>query len=123
MGSRIPLARLEEIIDASHVAAGIEALLPAGVRHRQLHARTLLVGMQLAAGDRRPAYLTEIHAALTSLTEHDQARLGVIAGWKTGPHQLTYRQVEHTFRLITRALSRTEPDGAPSPACSDCATS
>ena len=114
MGSRIPLARLEEIIDASHVAAGIEALLPAGVRHRQLHARTLLVGMQLAAGDRRPAYLTEIHAALTSLTEHDQARLGVIAGWKTGPHQLTYRQVEHTFRLITRALSKTEPDGAPS---------
>src|SRR5262249_20917700 len=70
--------------------------------------------MQLAAGDRRPAYLTEIHAALTSLTEHDQARLGVIAGWKTGPHQLTYRQVEHTVRLITRALSKTEPGGAPS---------
>src|SRR5262249_37846672 len=70
--------------------------------------------MQLAAGDRRPAYLTEIHAALTSLTEHDQARLGVTAGWKTGPHQLTYRQVEHTFRLITRALSKPEPDGAPS---------
>src|SRR5262249_21949267 len=70
--------------------------------------------MQLATGDRRPAYLTEIHAALTSLTEHDQARLGVIAGWKTAPHQLTCRQVEHTFRLITRALSKTEPDGAPS---------
>jgi hypothetical protein len=114
VGSPIPLARLEEIIDASHVAPAIEALLPAGVRHRQLQPRTLLIGMQLAAGDRRPAYLTEIHAALTSLTEHDQARLGVTAGWKTGPHQLTYRQVEHTFRLITRALSKTEPDGAPS---------
>jgi len=114
VGSPIPLARLEEIIDASHVAPAIEALLPAGVRHRQLQPRTLLLGMQLAAGDRRPAYLTEIHAALTSLTEHDQARLGVTAGWKTGPHQLTYRQAGHTFRLITRALSKTEPDGAPS---------
>jgi len=114
VGSQIPLARLEEIIDASHVAPAIEALLPAGVRHRQLQPRTLLIGMQLAAGDRRPAYLTEIHAALTSLTEHDQARLDVTAGWKTGPHQLTYRQAGHTFRLITRALSKTEPDGAPS---------
>jgi hypothetical protein len=114
VGSPIPLARLEEIIDASHAAPAIEALLPAGVRPRQLQPRTLLLGMQLAAGDRRPAYLTEVHAALTSLTEHDQARLGVTASWKTGPHRLTYRQVEHTFRLITRALSKTEPDGAPS---------
>src|SRR5262249_55006188 len=31
------------------------------------------------------------------------------------PHQLTYRQVEHTHRLITSALAKTEPDGAPSP--------
>ena len=54
MGSPIPLARLEEIIDASHVAPAIEALLPAGVRHRQLHARTLLTGMHLALDDGRP---------------------------------------------------------------------
>ena len=114
MGARIPLARLEEIIDASHVAPAIEARLPDGVRHRQLHARTLLIGMHLALDDRRPAYLTEVHATLTSLPAADQARLGVTGEWKTGPHQLTYRQVEHTHRLITKALARPEPDGAPS---------
>jgi hypothetical protein len=54
-----------------------------------------------------------VHAALTSLPDADQARLGVTADWKTGPHQLTYRQVEHTCRLITRALAKNEPDGAP----------
>ena len=115
MGSPIPLARLEEIIDASDVAPAIEALLPAGIRHRQLHARTLLIGMHLALDDGRPAHLTRVHAALTGLPEHDQKRLGVIEDWKDGPHQLTYRQVEHTSRLITRALARAEPDGAPSP--------
>jgi hypothetical protein len=115
VGSPIPLARLEEIIDASGVAPAIEALLPAGVRHRQLHPRTLLAGMHLALDDGRPAHLTRVHAALTSLPEHDQKRLGVIEDWQDGPHQLTYRQVEHTSRLITRALARAEPDGAPSP--------
>ena len=114
VGSAIPLARLEEITDTSHAAPAIEALLPAGVRRRQLRARTLLLGMQLALADRRPAYLTEVHAALTSLPEHDQKRLGVIEDWKDGPHQLTYRQVEHTSRLITKALAKAEPDGAPS---------
>ena len=54
-----------------------------------------------------------MHEALTSLPEPDQARLGVIAGWKTGPHQLTYRQVEHTFSLVVKALSKEHPDGAP----------
>ena len=116
MGSAIPLARLEEITDASGVAPAVELLLPAGVRGRQLHTRTLLLGMQLALADRRPAHLTEIHAALTSLPEADQQRLGVTADWKTGPHQLTYRQVEHTHRLIIRALASPEPDGTPAPA-------
>jgi len=115
VGSPIPLARLEEIIDASDVAPAIEALLPAGVRHRQLHARTLLAGMHLALDDGRPAHLTRVHAALTSLPEHDQKRLGIIEDWQDGPHQLTYRQVEHTSRLITRALARAQPDGVPSP--------
>ena len=50
----IPLAAFEEIIDASGVAARIEAMLPAGVRPRQLRVRTLLAGMCLAAG-RSPA--------------------------------------------------------------------
>jgi hypothetical protein len=39
----IPLAVFEDIIDASGVAPRIEALLPTGVRGRQLRVRTLLV--------------------------------------------------------------------------------
>jgi hypothetical protein len=111
----VPLAVIEDIVDASGVAGAIEALLPDGARDRQLRARTLLTGMHLALADGRPAHLTRVHAALTSLPEADQKRLGVIAGWKDGPHQLTYRQVEHTARLITHALARQQPDGAPSP--------
>jgi hypothetical protein len=48
----IPLAMLEEIIDASGVAPRIEAMLPAGVRRRQLTVRALLAGMCLAQADR-----------------------------------------------------------------------
>ena len=81
-------------------------LLPVGVRHRQLAVRTLILGMLLTLDGRRPAFLTEVHAALIALPAADQARLGVSADWKTGPHLLTYRQVEHTFRLITRALGK-----------------
>jgi len=110
----IPPAVLEEIIDNSGVAPRVEALLPAGVRHRQLRVRTLILGMQLALADRRPAYLTEAHAALIALPEADQVRLSVIEDWKTGPHQLTYRQVENTCRLVVTALSKDQPDGAPS---------
>jgi hypothetical protein len=110
----IPLAVLEDITDASGVAPRIEALLPSGVRRRQLKVRTLLTGMLLALADRRPAHLTEVHTALTALPGHDQARLGVMQDWKTGPHQLTYRQVERTFNLVVDALARQHPDGAPS---------
>jgi len=112
----VPLAVIEDIIDASGIAEAIEELLPAGARGRQLSVRTLLAGMHLTLGDGRPAHLTRVHAALTSLPEADQARLGVTTTWKTGPHQLTYRQVEHTFRLITAALAKDEPDGAPTQA-------
>ena len=45
----IPLAVIEDIIDASGIAPAIEDLLPAGVRSRQLTARTLLTGMLLAS--------------------------------------------------------------------------
>jgi hypothetical protein len=109
----VPLAVIEDIIDASGIAEPIEELLPAGARGRQLSVRTLLTGMHLTLDDGRPAHLTRVHAALTSLPGADQARLGVTTSWKTGPHQLTYRQVEHTFRLITAALAKDEPDGAP----------
>ncbi len=109
-----PLAAFEEIIDASGVAPRIEAMLPIGVRPRQLKVRTLLAGMCLAQADHRPAHLTRVHQALTSLPGDDQRRLGVIAGWNHGPHQLTYRQTERTFGLVTGALARDEPDGLPS---------
>jgi hypothetical protein len=112
----VPLAVIEDIIDASGAAGAIEDLLPHGARGRQLTARTLLTGMMLTVADGRPAHLTRVHAALTSLPETNQARLGITTGWTTGPHQLTYRQVEHTCRLITRALAKDEPDGAPAQA-------
>jgi hypothetical protein len=111
----VPLAVIEDIIAASGVAGAVEELLPGGVRDRQLRAGTLLAGMMLALADGRPAHLTRVLEALVSLPEADQKRLGVIAGWKTGPHQLTYRQVEHTSRLIRKALAKEQPDGAPSP--------
>ncbi len=110
----IALAAFEGIIDASGVAPRIEALLPAGVRPRQLRARTLLAGMCLTQADGRPAHLTRVHQALTSLPEDDQWRLGVIAEWKNGPHQLTYRQTERTFGLVAYVLGEDEPYGLPS---------
>ena len=105
----IPLAAFEEIIDASGVAPRIEAMLPAGVRRRQLTVRTLLAGMCLTQADGRPAHLTRVHQALVSLPADDQRRLGVLADWKHGPHLLTYRQTEYAF-----ALGKDEPDGLPS---------
>ena len=50
----IPLVALEEVIDASGVVPRIEAMLPVGVRARQLLARTLLLGMLLVLADHRP---------------------------------------------------------------------
>ena len=111
----IPLPAFEEIIDASGTAPRIEAMLPIGVRARQLLVRTLLLGMLLVLADHRPAHLTRVHRALTALPEDDQRRLGVITDWKNGPHQLTYRQAEYTFGLVAGALAKDEPDGLPSP--------
>jgi hypothetical protein len=110
----IPLRLLEEIVDHSGVAPRIEAMLPIGVRARQLLVRTLLLGMMLVLADHRPAHLTRVQYALISLPEDDQARLGVTADWKDGPHQLTYRQAERTFGLLADALAKDPPDGMPS---------
>ncbi len=110
------LAAFEEIIDASGAAPRIEAMLPTGVRARQLSVRTLLLGMLLVLADHRPAHLTRVHHALITLPEDDQARLGVLADWPRGPHLLTYRQTEYTFGLVTAALGKDEPDGLPSAA-------
>jgi hypothetical protein len=107
----IRLAAFEEIIDASGVAPRIEAMLPLGVRARQLSIRTLLAGMCLAQADHRPAHLTRVHQSLTALGDDDKQRLGVLADWKRGPHTLTYRQTERTFNLVVKALSKDQPDG------------
>ena len=110
----IPLPVLEEIADRSGIAPRIELLLPIGVRARQLLVRTLLLGMLIVLADHRPAHLTRVHQALTTLPEDDQRRLGVVADWKHGPHRLTYRQTERTFGLVTGALAKDVPDGLPS---------
>jgi len=81
----IPLAVFEAVIDASGVAPRIEAMLPVGVRARQLTARTLLAGMCLAQADHRPAHLTRVHQTLTALSDDDQRRLGVTTEWAHGP--------------------------------------
>jgi hypothetical protein len=56
----VPLAAIEDIIDASGAAPVLERLLPRSARHRQLSARTLLTGMMLALADGRPAHLTRV---------------------------------------------------------------
>ena len=110
----ITLPVLEEITDRSGVAPRIELLLPVGVRARQLLARSLLLGMLLVLAGHRPAHLTRVHQALTTLPEAGQRRLGVVADWKRGPHRLTYRQTERTFGLVTGALAKDIPGGTPS---------
>lgn len=114
MSSPGGLAAVEEVIGSSGVAARIEVMLPAGMRPRQLSVRTLLAGMCLTQADGRPAHLTRVHQALTSLPEDDRWRLGVVTDWKGGPHLLTYRQVERTFALVAGVLAKDEPDGLPS---------
>jgi hypothetical protein len=108
------MARLEAIVDASGIAADIEVRLPVGVRPRQLSVRTLLVGILVVIGDGRPAQLTRVHSALVALDEGHRARLGVCVEHRGAPHLLTYRQVEYTFSLVVRALSKEHPDGTPS---------
>jgi hypothetical protein len=105
----IPVWVLEAVIDASGVAPRIEGMLPIGVRARQLLARTLLLGILLVLADHRPAHLTRVHHALITVPENDQARLGVLADGKHGPHRLTYRQTERTFGLVAAALAKDGP--------------
>ena len=110
----IPLAALEEITGSSGIAPRVEAMLPVGVRHRQLRVSTLLAGMMLTQAGHRPAQLTRVRGALTALPPAGQARPGVTEDWKAGPHLLTCRQTERTFGLVTGALARDVPDGTPS---------
>jgi hypothetical protein len=108
------LERVARIIDAAAITKRIELLLPVGVRPRQLTARTLLIGMTLTMQDGRDALLSNVHKTLLALPRAQQRRLGVIAAWKHGPHTLTYRQLEYTYRLISKTLAKDKPDGGPS---------
>jgi hypothetical protein len=94
----------------------LEALLPLGVRPRQLRVRTLFVGLLVALADDRPAHLRRAHDALVGLSRADRLRLGVLVDWRGVEHLLTYRQVEYTFSLVVRALEKERPDGVPSEA-------
>ncbi|MHB1539430.1 MAG: hypothetical protein ACYCYN_13200 [Solirubrobacteraceae bacterium] len=113
------LRRLEEILDASKMAERIEMLLPVGVRPRQLQVRSLLLGILATLAEQRPAHLRRIHETLIGLPDRDRWRLGVITQWKSGPHQLTYRQTEYTFARVVAALSKAKPDGEPSQTLSE----
>ena len=115
----VALARFEAIVDASGIAPVVEARMPIGVRPRQLQVRTLLVGMLLCQADGRPAHLRRVHQALLGLADGDRDRLGVVVSWPSGPHVLTYRQVERTFSLVTGALEDEHPDGTPTKVCQD----
>jgi hypothetical protein len=85
-----------------------------GVRRRQLGARTLLVGALLALADGRPAHMTRVLAALRSLSPGDKERLGVVEDREGRPHELTYRQTEHTFAVLGKALGKGAQGGRPS---------
>jgi hypothetical protein len=110
------LPALEEAIGSCDVAARLEALLPAGVRPRQLSVRTLLAGMCLTQAGGRPAHLTRVRQALVALPGEDQRRPGILADWKGGPHLLTYRQAGRTFGLVADVLAKDEAGGLPSAA-------
>ena len=119
METRAQLERLERVVDRAGIAPRIEALLPVGVRRRQLSVRTLLVGMLAVGVEGRPAHLSRVHEALLWLPEAEKRRLGVIAEWRSGPHELTYRQVERTFGLVAGALAKEKVDGSPSEALAE----
>jgi hypothetical protein len=78
--------------------------------------------MLLVLADHRSAHLTRVRHALVALPEADQRRLGVLAGWKTGPRLLTCLQTERTFGLVTGALAEDSPTRCPPADCSASAT-
>ena len=114
--SEATLATYERIVDASGVAPPLEALLPIGVRPRQLSVRTLLVGILATLAEGRPAHLSRVHAGLVALEEAERRRLGVVVEWRNGAHLLSYRQVERTFGLLVGVVAKEHPDGTPTDA-------
>lgn len=85
--------------------------MPTGGRPRQLSARTVVLGLALALADHRPAHLAAAHRALSSLPVADRLRLGVARPGEGGLAEATYRQVSHTYAVMTRAI---DPSPVPS---------
>lgn len=93
----------------------LEPAMPKGGRPRQLSVRSLLLGFLLATADDRPAHLTRAHEALVSLSEAEKRRLRVTVSRRGLPHELTYRQVEHTWRSLRTVFDAERLEGRPGP--------
>ena len=104
-GGELPLARMEEIIDASGVARGSRRCCRPGCPPPNPRPH-LLAGMPLCQAHHRPAHLTRVRDARPPCPAY-QARLGVLENWKACPHLLTYRQTERTFGLVADAWPST----------------
>jgi len=105
MTSKLDLAWAEAAVDRSNVAPFIERAVPVALQ-RQLSIRTLLLGIVVTAMEERPLMLSWVWTTLCELEPEDQRRLGVIGTTVHGEHdhQLSYRQVEDTFRVVMLAL-------------------
>ena len=110
----IPLAALEDIIDGSGVAPRIEALLPAGVRRRQLTIRTLLLGMQLTLADHRPAHLTGVRAGADRAARRRPGAARRHRGLEERPAPAHLPPGRAHLRPHGGGAGKEHPDGAPS---------
>lgn len=80
------LGCIEAVVDEAGVAPLIEAMLPVGVRPRQLGVRTILVGMLLALVERRTAGRpgTQVPTAEAHDARRSRHRLGLHAAVADG---------------------------------------
>jgi hypothetical protein len=106
-----PLAAFEEDIDASGVALRIEAMLPVGVRARQLKVRTLLAGMCLAQADHRPAHLTRVHRQTAESARYKLGR--ITSDDPDGYHRVQCPAAMGKIRCPLRPSSMTLDRGRP----------
>lgn len=122
----VEIRRAEAIIDRSGVVEELEALLrptdPRSGRQigrpRDISARTVLVGVLLAAGHGKNLHLRQVHRTLThSISRSQQERLGVRferRGEHLGPRKrvLTYHHFSRLLCAVTRKVTATvDADG------------
>jgi hypothetical protein len=102
---------LESVLDASGVCELLEDTMPTGGRRRQLSVKSVLAGVLYAIDAGRPAQLEAVWRTLCSLPFDEQLDLGVVVAEDGVCHQASYRQIEHTFSVLCRAL---DPSPVPS---------